>query len=644
MVFADYVADNQGTFMIADTLRKALETDKRLWPADDYGNTAAAPESAHNLAILATIIGGVRPDHLEVMRARRDFYRPDDQTVQDLANRQNGFPPAPRTSDIGDAPFVRAREPDLLGELMINDLLCSPIDGTVTHEDRAQTIMEDAWAIDPQATHAFLIRLAEDLTDLGIRPLQQAMARPQSPDSFFEGRDYNFLYNVAAYFGLSGQQAWLDALPHGTVKHPNENIQANGGFPLLYAAQEGHTDIVNALRIVDGIDVDQRDAVDGTFPLLMAAQNGHTDTVIALLKVDGINVNQQNNENGTFPLLMAAQVGHTDTVIALLKVDGINVNQQNNENGAFPLLLAAQNGHAACVAELLAARAKPVNGAVSAVGPILALILKGDLDGALLPLDGLPPALGVSPGHAPFIDKPALNGDWSDIAPSGLAPLATALATALHHEGHAGAISKARLARARSCGLSFYPGVRLVEAQIDGVKTGDPQETETVILSALIRGETALLLDGTSSRLHALKKNFVHLDANAQCYDYLKFFCQFVRAADRPYSILDSIDDLAFAAPLRPEARAALAQQVAPPRTIDRPQTAPEGTIIASQATVNYGPRVFTVTFALEASGEVHILDIESISGDLPLLAPRHHGPFRRAPQPVPPEGNETQG
>ena len=63
---------------------------------------------------------------------------------------------------------------------------------------------------------------------------------------------------------------------------------------------------------------------------MWAAENGHLDIVDSLLKKKGIDVNLQN-VNGYTALMLATQRGHLDVVNRLLEENVIDVNIQDND-------------------------------------------------------------------------------------------------------------------------------------------------------------------------------------------------------------------------------------------------------------------------------------------------------------------------
>ncbi|XP_076108268.1 uncharacterized protein LOC143076403 [Mytilus galloprovincialis] len=121
----------------------------------------------------------------------------------------------------------------------------------------------------------------------------------------------------------------------------------DGGFPLLWASQEGHVDVVKEL-LQHSADVNKCDN-DDTSPLLIASQEGHVDVVKELLQ-HSADVNKCN-KNDASPLNIASQKGHANVVKELLQ-HSADVNKCDN-NDVSPLYIASQNGQVNVVKELL---------------------------------------------------------------------------------------------------------------------------------------------------------------------------------------------------------------------------------------------------------------------------------------------------
>ena len=119
-----------------------------------------------------------------------------------------------------------------------------------------------------------------------------------------------------------------------------------GDTALIMAAWSGHTDVVERLLAVRGIDVNAKGSkFDAGFTALTwAATNGHADVVELLLAAPGIDVNAKTDAGNT-ALMKAASHGDTDIVRRLLAAPGIDVKAKGRWGGNTALMLAAENGH-----------------------------------------------------------------------------------------------------------------------------------------------------------------------------------------------------------------------------------------------------------------------------------------------------------
>ena len=132
----------------------------------------------------------------------------------------------------------------------------------------------------------------------------------------------------------------------------------NGWTALMYASRDGHTEIVELLLRVEGIDFNAKDK-NGYTALMSASYNGHTEIVELLLRVEGIDVNTKDKDGDT-ALRLAASNGHTEIVKLLLGVKGIDVNAKNNDGWTI-LMSASYNGHTEIVELLLDVKRIDVN-------------------------------------------------------------------------------------------------------------------------------------------------------------------------------------------------------------------------------------------------------------------------------------------
>ena len=129
------------------------------------------------------------------------------------------------------------------------------------------------------------------------------------------------------------------------------NVATGGHLPLVVAAEEGRTQMAEAL-LDAGAAADGRDE-RGNTALLVAAGKRNTRLALALIE-QGANPNERNNE-GTSALHTP---GNMDIVSALLKA-GANVDSRDHD-GVTPLWRAAVvHRHTGLVKELLGAGADP---------------------------------------------------------------------------------------------------------------------------------------------------------------------------------------------------------------------------------------------------------------------------------------------
>ncbi|XP_063412692.1 fibronectin type 3 and ankyrin repeat domains 1 protein-like [Mytilus trossulus] len=87
--------------------------------------------------------------------------------------------------------------------------------------------------------------------------------------------------------------------------------------PLLWAAQEGHLEVLRYLVLV-GCDTEVRDTKYGKTPLLKAAAEGHREIVNYLVTVGC--EKEVRDKDGATPLLWAAFKGHLEIVRFLVTV------------------------------------------------------------------------------------------------------------------------------------------------------------------------------------------------------------------------------------------------------------------------------------------------------------------------------------
>lgn len=167
------------------------------------------------------------------------------------------------------------------------------------------------------------------------------MGENDDPDDYGDKRNATLDDTLSHLDGTINYNELSQSFTEGNFadKLKNSGIDVNftnkDGETLLYlAAQNGHTDAVNAL-LENGADVNKGENNNGWKPLHSAAHNGHTEVVKTLLK-NKADVNKAGKDGWT-PLHFAAREGRTEVVKTLLE-NKADVNIASNK-GNTPLSL-----------------------------------------------------------------------------------------------------------------------------------------------------------------------------------------------------------------------------------------------------------------------------------------------------------------
>ena len=126
-----------------------------------------------------------------------------------------------------------------------------------------------------------------------------------------------------------------------------------GRTPLLWAAANGHEDVVKLLLTQSGVNADLADKNSGQTPISWASRNGHEPVVRLFLARDDVNPDQPSHcVSQQTPLSWAAGNGHDGVVKLLLDRGGVDP-ECKDRSGQTPLSHAAENGYGKVVRLLI---------------------------------------------------------------------------------------------------------------------------------------------------------------------------------------------------------------------------------------------------------------------------------------------------
>jgi ankyrin repeat protein len=144
--------------------------------------------------------------------------------------------------------------------------------------------------------------------------------------------------------------------------------------PLMFAADNGHTEIVRLLLDARANPNVSMNTMDYDTPLLMATRWGDLE-LIKLLLHKGAFVNAIN-KNGVTPLASASDTGYVDMVELLIQ-SGADVNASRFDDHFTPLLYACQGGHVEAARVLLENKAEVNSCSIHRATPLMWAAVQG---------------------------------------------------------------------------------------------------------------------------------------------------------------------------------------------------------------------------------------------------------------------------
>lgn len=234
-----------------------------------------------------------------------------------------------------------ALDPEILGE---PEKLC--LDWLISHEhssllDWVMIRWTEIGTSYPPFLQQMLQLASQCQSDIALQIMRRHGADMNARTSVDEGGQTALIKRIEA----KDDEAVLRLLQNGA--DPNEPVASNMTC-LIYAAHEGHTQIVSML-LQYGAHIDAREHKTYYTALNAAAHNNHL-AVVQLLVKEGAYIDPAGT-TGMTPLQLAASRGHTE-VAAFLIENGANINAKN-EIGCTALMFAIQNYEILTASELL---------------------------------------------------------------------------------------------------------------------------------------------------------------------------------------------------------------------------------------------------------------------------------------------------
>jgi len=154
--------------------------------------------------------------------------------------------------------------------------------------------------------------------------------------------------HCACMFGLVGVARTLTEMDGVDINC----LDDTDATPLIWAARNGHEEVVRLLLGQKDVDPDMLDRFDQA-PILWATKHGHEVVVKLLLGRRDVNPNRLDNDGQTL-ISWAAMNGHEEVVKLLLGQEGVDPDLDLPDyDGQTPISWAAKSGHEGVVKLLL---------------------------------------------------------------------------------------------------------------------------------------------------------------------------------------------------------------------------------------------------------------------------------------------------
>lgn len=208
--------------------------------------------------------------------------------------------------------------------------------------------------------------------------------------------------------------------------------------------------------------------------------------------------------------------------------------------------------------------------------------------------------------NPPWIAPPAIPGPWKELTSGESTAVAARLGAAVAAEKLRGIATIAALHRIRAMPLPFYGAWLLLECA-----ASLPDDAEGIVSFLYGPGTRIVLLDLTSEPLHRVNAlaPLGTLDDDALARAYLRFFCAHLVGDDGRFRIVESADEIDWAAGRPPEPLPDAVRAIRPIEEL--PKGPPDGSR-RLRCSVVYGGSLFLTTFALH-EGSVEMIEDEPL-------------------------------
>ncbi|WP_347888499.1 SEL1-like repeat protein [Nitrosomonas europaea] len=223
---------------------------------------------------------------------------------------------------------------------------------------------------------------------------------------------------------------------------------------------------------------------------------------------------------------------------------------------------------------------------------------------------------------APVFDPPILTGNWKQFSTEEIKTCLDKIITPLDILELTDRLGNYMGQYARLLPLNFYKNCHLVDIQLY-----NPSNNDTLIFSAILNTERAILLNGKSNVIHSVNRHLLAFNDKKNTLAYLQFFCSYAQTEHGPFQIITKLNEISFDEGVDQLVLDKITASLFSPRHIAG-NSKNEGWQ-EFEACVLYGDALLASTFKLFQDGRVSMEDDNCIIDNLPILQRRYNGIFR---------------